>query len=92
MNKMYLVVYSWSEEKTSNIDMVSYKLFSDYKNAKKHFNKIKQEIIDCKFNYGEIEESKDYYCESENGEYLYYHELVYIKELEIEDLGDGKNV
>lgn len=85
MNKMYLVVYNWSEEKTSNIDMVRYKLFNNYEKAKEYFNKVKQDIIDCNLGYGEIEETKDYYCESINGEYLYYHELVYIKELEIEN-------
>ena len=84
MNKVYLVVKSWSEERTGNIDMVYYKLFKDYEKAKEYFEKEKQTIIDYHLNYDYIEDSKDFYCESVEGEYLYYHELVYIKEMEIE--------
>lgn len=84
MNKIYLVIQNWSCESSGNIDMVNYKVFSNYEKAKEYFNKIKSEIISYNLGYGEIEESKDYYCESENGEYLYYHELVYIKELEVQ--------
>jgi len=85
MNKVYLVINNWSSESSGNVDMQSIYAFKDYNNAKVKFNEIKEQIKNYNLGYDEIQDEKDYYCESVNGEYLYYHELVYIQEKEVLD-------
>lgn len=85
MNKVYLVINNWSSESSGNVDMQSIYVFKDYNNAKVKFNEIKEQINNYNLGYDEIQDEKDYYCESVNGEYLYYHELVYIEEKEVVD-------
>ena len=81
--KMYLVINDWSNESACQVDMIDYKLFKDYENAKKYYEEQKEKIISFDLDYNEVEEKEDYYCIFENGEYLYNHELVYIKEMEV---------
>ena len=83
MNKMYLVVRDWATMEGGN--MTTHKLFKSYEGASNYFQRQKEAIIELKTNYGEITDRKDYYCEFENGEYSYWHELVYIKELEVNE-------
>lgn len=85
INKVYIVIENYSSESSGNIDIQSIYVFKNYDKAKEQFEKIKRSIKHLELGYSEIEESKDYYCEYENGEYLYYHELVYIKEEEVLD-------
>ena len=82
-DKMYLVVNNWSEEDSGNVDMETFMLFSKIEDARCYFNEKKEEIINNNYGYDNIEEEEDYYCESVNGEYLYYHDLVYIREIEV---------
>lgn len=81
MKKMYLVRVDWSCESSGNVDMYHLELFSTYEKARKYFEKEKQKIIDMQLGYDYIDDEKDFYCESVDGEYLYYHELVSIEEL-----------
>lgn len=83
MNKVYLVINSWSCESSGNIDMQKISVFKDYSSAKKEFEEIKEKIQSFNLGYDYIENEKDFYCESIDGEYLYNHELVYIEEKEI---------
>ena len=85
MKYVYLVIHDWSCESNGNVDMQSIYVFKNYENAKTKVNEIKEQIINFNLGYDEIEEKEDYYCESVNGEYLYYHELVYIKKKEVLD-------
>lgn len=85
MKYVYLVIENYSCESSGNIDIQSVYVFKDYENAKKQFNVVKNNIKHLETGYDEIEEKEDYYCEYENGEYLYYHELVYIKKEEVLD-------
>ena len=88
MNKMYLVIHNWSFEQTGQLDITNYKLFASYEKAKSYFNKIKEEIKNKDYynlNYDYIDNEKDFYCESVEGEYLYYHDLVSIEELGVEE-------
>jgi hypothetical protein len=79
MENVYLVIRNCSCESSGTINMQSIKVFADYKSAKKEFEEQKKEIKNYNLGYDEIEDEKDYYCESVDGEYLYYHELVYIR-------------
>lgn len=85
LEKVYLVIHNWSCESSGNVDMQDIYVWKDYESAKFQFERIRREIKSYDLGYGEIEDTKDYYCESEDGEYLYYHELVYIEEKEILD-------
>ena len=81
MEKVYLVIQSWSND--SDFDIQSILVYKNYEDARKEFLKIKEEIKNLNTGYDEIEDSEDYYCESINGEYIYNHELVYIEEQEL---------
>lgn len=83
MSKVYLVIRNYSCESSGNIDIQSIEVFSNKDSATIRFREIKEEIKSYELGYSEIEEQENYYCESENGEYLYYHELVYIEEKEV---------
>ena len=83
MKKVYLVINNYSNANSENIDIENIRVFNNYDNAKKCFEEEKNKIKQFKLNYSTIIDEKDYYCEQEDGEYLYYHELVYIKEKEI---------
>lgn len=83
MKKVYLVISNYSNESSGNIDIQNIYVFNTYDKAKSKFEKIKNEIISYDLNYNDKEDKEDYYCEWESGEYLYYHELVYIKEKEV---------
>lgn len=81
MEKIYLVINAWSNDNA--FDMQNVEAFEKYEDAKKSFERIKKEIKSFNTGYDEITDEKDYYCESINGEYIYYHELVYILEKEL---------
>lgn len=81
MEKVYLVIRNYSCESSGNIDIENIYAFKNYEDAKFCFEKERKEIKSFDLGYDEIEDKKDYYCESVDGEYLYYHELVYIKEV-----------
>ena len=83
MEKIYLVIRNYSCESSGNIDIQNIYVFKNYKDAEICFLREKQEIKSYNLGYSEVEEKNDYYCEYENGEYLYYHELVYIEEKEV---------
>lgn len=83
--KIYLVISDYSNESSGNIDIENIYAFKDYENAKKKFEEIKKEIISFDLQYNDTEERENYYCEWETGEYLYYHELVMIKEVKLQD-------
>ena len=83
MNKVYLVISNYSNQNSGNIDIQNIIAFDTYEKAKEYFEKEKAKIKSFDLGYDEIEEIEDYYCESINGEYLYYHELVYIEEKEV---------
>ncbi len=85
MNKVYLVIRNWSCESSGNVDMQNIYVFKNYADAYKCFKTEKDEIKSFNTGYDEIVDEDNYYCESVNGEYLYYHELVYIKEKEVVD-------
>ena len=85
MNKVYLVIRDWSSGDSGEINMQHIEVWKDYESAKVSFERQKREIKSFETNFDEIEDTKDYYCESINGEYLYYHELVYIEEKEVLD-------
>ena len=81
-NKVYLVWHNWSYEPTGQLDMIDFKVFDTYEKAKNYFNKIKKEIINKDYynlNYDYIDNQEDFYCESVEGEYLYYHDLVSVR-------------
>ena len=82
--KIYLVRNEWSNESACQVEMESLKAFTTYEKAKEYFESEKERIKSFDLGYDEIEDSKDYYCESINGEYLYNHELVEIREMECE--------
>lgn len=82
MNKVYLVIEDYAND--SDLISESYvNVFATYEKAKEYFDKVKQQIISYDLNYDDLEEKENYYCEWESGEYLYYHELVYIEEKEV---------
>ena len=83
MNKVYLVIRDYSCESSGNINIQNIKVFKNYFDAKLYFETEKKEIISFDLNYNDKEDKEDYYCEWESGEYLYYHELVYIEEKEV---------
>ena len=82
-NKVYLVINDWSNESGGNVNMQNIKVFKDYSSAKEEFNKIKENIKSFELNYNGLEDEENSYCEFEEGEYLYCHELVYIVEKEV---------
>lgn len=78
--KLYLVISNYSNESNGSIDIENIYVYKTYESAKKKFEEIKKEIISFDLQYDDIEDREDYYCEWETNEYLYYHELVMIKE------------
>ena len=83
--KMYLVINHWSNESSCQNDIEAIKLFKNYDKAREYFEIVKNNIKSYDYGYSEIEEDIDYYCEYENGEYLYNHDLVKIQKIEVED-------
>ena len=82
MKKVYLVISEFTNDSDSDRNMY---VFKNYDNAKFKFEMIRKEIKNLNLGYDEIEDEKDCYCESISGEYLYYHELVYIQEKDVLD-------
>lgn len=83
LKNVYLVINNWSNERVRQVDIQNISVFHNYEDAKKCFEEKKNEIKSFDLGYDEITDDEDYYCESINGEYLYYHELVYIQKKEI---------
>lgn len=81
--KIYLVINDYSNESGGMINIQNIQAFNSYEKAKECFENEKKKIKEFKTGYDEIEDEEDTYCESVNGEYLYYHELVYIREVEV---------
>jgi hypothetical protein len=81
MNKIYLVINDYSND--SGLYIQEIKAFKNYDDAKKQFIDNKELIKSFDTQYNVVEDKEDYYCEYEEGNYAFYHELVYIKELEV---------
>ena len=84
MKKIYLVIRDYSCADNGTIGENEIRVFKKRDKAQEYFEKMKKQIISFNTGYNNIESEKDYYCESEEGEYSYYHELVYIEEKEVE--------
>ena len=84
MKKVYLVIQNYSNEDSGILGNEDIRIFKKYNNAKEYFDRVKKQIVSFNTGYNLIESKEDYYCESEDGEYSLHHELVYIKELEVE--------
>lgn len=84
MEKVYLVTQHYSCESSGCVDMYGFRgVYKNYEDAKKKFEEIKEGIKSYKLGYSGIEEDDNFYCEFEEGEYIYYHEQVEIKEMEL---------
>lgn len=79
--KMYLVVRDYTNDWNGGSE--TFKLFKNKKDAICYLNEQKEEIINNNYGYDFIEEEDNMYCESVEGEYNNFHDLVEIEELEV---------
>ena len=84
MKKIYLVIRNYSCADNGAIDEEDIRVFKKRDKAQEYFKKMKKQIVGFNTGYNLIENEEDYYCESMDGEFSYYHELVYIQEKEVE--------
>lgn len=78
MEKVYVVKNSWCNDCCGDMEKIY--VFKTYESAKNKFEEIKKNIQSFELGYDYIEDEKDFYCESIEGEYLYNHELVSVEE------------